>query len=289
MTGEIETVRTVAALREKIAARRLAGERIALVPTMGALHEGHLTLADIAAEHADTVAVSLFVNPTQFAPGEDLDRYPRDEEGDRAKLATRGVSILWAPDLNEMYRPGFATTITVDGPAMGLETEFRPHFFSGVATVVTKLLLQVLPDVAVFGEKDYQQLQVIRRLVQDLDIPVEIVGGKTIREPDGLAMSSRNTYLSADERKRATALYRALAQTGESALDGTEVSRAEDAATAGLLAAGFESVDYIAIRHADTLAPVTEADIAGDTPLRVLGAARMGKTRLIDNLDPRAL
>ncbi len=289
MTGEIETIRTVAALRETIAARRLAGERIALVPTMGALHEGHLTLADIAATHADTVAVSLFVNPTQFAPGEDLDRYPRDEEGDRAKLATRGVSILWAPDVNEMYRPGFATTITVEGPAIGLETEFRPHFFSGVATVVTKLLLQVLPDVAVFGEKDYQQLQVIRRLVQDLDIPVEIVGGKTIREPDGLAMSSRNAYLTADERQRATALYRALAQAGESTLDGAEISRAEDLATAGLLAAGFESVDYIAIRHADTLAPVTEADIAGDTPLRVLGAARMGKTRLIDNLDPRAL
>lgn len=283
----LETVRTLKDLRRIIKARRGSSKRIAMVPTMGALHEGHLTLVDIARQHADEVVVSLFVNPTQFAPGEDLDRYPRDEDGDRAKLEARGASILWAPDPEEMYPDGFATSVSVEGPSQGLETDHRPHFFGGVATVVTKLLLQVLPDTAIFGEKDYQQLQVIRRLALDLDIPVEILGGATIREADGLAMSSRNAYLSADERSRAPALRAALLKAGSAAVAGTAPSTAEAEAAAHLTENGFHTVDYVAIRHAESLAAVTEADIAAGVPLRVLGAAHMGKTRLIDNLDPR--
>jgi len=283
----LETVRTLKDLRRIIQARRASSKRIAMVPTMGALHEGHLTLVDIARQHADEVVVSLFVNPTQFAPGEDLDRYPRDEDGDRAKLEARGASILWAPDPEEMYPDGFATSISVEGPSRGLETDHRPHFFGGVATVVTKLLLQALPDTAIFGEKDYQQLQVIRRLALDLDIPVEILGGATIREADGLAMSSRNAYLSADERARAPALRAALLKAGSAAVAGTAPSKAEAEAAAHLTENGFHTVDYVAIRDAESLAEVTEADIAAGVPLRVLGAAHMGKTRLIDNLDPR--
>lgn len=283
----IETVRTVPTLREAIAHRRKEGKRIALVPTMGALHEGHLTLVDKAREEADEVVVSLFVNPTQFAPGEDLDRYPRDEEGDRAKLEARGTSLLWAPTPVDMYPDGFSTSVAVAGPSQGLETDHRPHFFGGVATVVSKLLLQVLPDVAIFGEKDYQQLQVIRRLALDLDIPVEILGGPTIREADGLAMSSRNAYLSASQRQTAPALRRILLNAGQTALAGTDPAQAEQTATAALLSEGFQSVDYVAIRHAENLSPVGTTDISSGVPIRVLGAAHLGTTRLIDNLDPR--
>lgn len=284
----IETVRTLTKLRDSISAHRQAGRRIGLVPTMGALHEGHLALVDIASSHADIVAVSLFVNPTQFAPGEDLDRYPRDEDGDKAKLESRGTSLLWAPDAQEMYPQGFATSVRVEGPSQGLETDHRPHFFGGVATVVTKLLLQVLPDVAVFGEKDYQQLQVIRRLVHDLDIPVDVIGGPTIRETDGLAMSSRNAYLSTEHRAVAPSMKRIIDDAGEQVLAGSDPQAAEDAARAALLEAGFEKVDYVAIRHADSLAMVSQAEIKGGTPLRVLAAAHLGTTRLIDNVDPRA-
>lgn len=287
MPGQLTPIREKAALRGKLASLRAQGRRIALVPTMGALHEGHLALVDIARARAEEVCVSLFVNPTQFAPGEDLDRYPRDEAGDRAKLEARGASLLWAPDVAEMYPDGFATEVHVAGPALGLETDFRPHFFRGVATVVTKLLLQVLPDVAVFGEKDYQQLQVIRRLVADLDIPVEIVPGPTMREADGLALSSRNAYLSPEERRQAPALHRALRAAGDAVLAGDDPAKAEAAATQSLLEAGFASVDYVAVRHAESLAPVGAAEIAAGAPLRVLGAARLGTTRLIDNLDPR--
>lgn len=289
MTSRLVPIRTLTALRETVARCRADGRRIGLVPTMGALHEGHLTLADIARSHADEVCVSLFVNPTQFGPGEDLDRYPRDEAGDMAKLEERGVGLLWAPDAGQMYPDGFATRVEIDGPARGLETDFRPHFFAGVATVVTKLLLQVLPDVAVFGEKDYQQLQVIRRLVRDLDIPVTIIGGPTVREADGLAMSSRNAYLSPGERRAAPALHRALADAGHAVLAGVEPGDAEAAAAASLTDAGFGPVDYVAVRHAETLEEVTAADVAGGVPLRVLGAARLGATRLIDNLDPREI
>ena len=284
----LQIVRTVSDLRALVAERRKAGQRIAMVPTMGALHEGHLTLVDAGLAAADEVVVSLFVNPTQFAPGEDLDRYPRDEEGDRAKLETRGATILWAPVPTEMYPDGFATSVSVGGPSEGLETEHRPHFFGGVATVVTKLLLQALPDVAIFGEKDYQQLQVIRRLVTDLNIPVEVMGGPTVREADGLAMSSRNAYLSADERAAAPALREALKRAGRAVLEGSSPPQAEAAGAEHLTASGFHKVDYIAIRHADSLAVVTAHDIASGVPLRVLGAAHLGKTRLIDNLDPRS-
>ena len=288
MPPRLTALRTRTQLRAAVTALRVRNRRIALVPTMGALHAGHIALAGLAAEHADDVCVSLFVNPTQFAPGEDLDRYPRDEDGDRSKLEAAGVTLLWAPDAEEMYPRGFSTHVAMTGPACGLETDFRPHFFQGVATVVTKLLLQVLPDVAIFGEKDYQQLQVIRRLVRDLDIPVEIIGGATVREPDGLALSSRNAYLSPAERQRAPALNRTLRDAGLAALGGTEPADAEKTAVSALEAAGFGPVDYVAIRHADTLAAVTAADIAAGVPLRVLGAARLGGTRLIDNLDPRA-
>ena len=288
MPDGLVPVRHIARLREAVGDLRRTHGRIALVPTMGALHEGHLTLVELAKLRADAVCVSLFVNPTQFAPGEDLARYPRDEAGDAAKLAARGAALLWAPEAAEMYTEGFATRVVVEGPALGLETDFRPHFFAGVATVVTKLLLQVQPDVAVFGEKDYQQLQVVRRLVRDLDIPVEIVAGPTVREADGLAMSSRNAYLSPQDRGRAPALHRALAAAGAAALAGLAPAAAEAEAAAALAAAGFASVDYVAIRHAETLATVSAGDIAAGAPLRVLGAARLGTTRLIDNLDPRA-
>lgn len=283
----IETVRTLSELRDSISAHRLAGRRIGLVPTMGALHEGHLALVDIASNHSDVVAVSLFVNPTQFAPGEDLDRYPRDEDGDKAKLESRGTSLLWAPAPSEMYPEGFATSVHVDGPSQGLETDHRPHFFGGVATVVTKLLLQVLPDVAVFGEKDYQQLQVIRRLVRDLDIPVEVIGGPTIRETDGLAMSSRNAYLSTDHRAVAPRMKRIIDDAGKQVLTGGDPQVTEEAAAAALLEAGFEKVDYVAIRNADSLARISQAEIKEGSPLRILAAAHLGTTRLIDNVDPR--
>lgn len=285
----IETVRSLNTLRDSISRRRAAGRRIGLVPTMGALHEGHLTLVDIAGKHADDVAVSLFVNPTQFAPGEDLDRYPRDEDGDRAKLEERGTSLLWAPGPEQMYPDGFATSVSVDGPSQGLETDYRPHFFGGVATVVTKLLLQVLPDVAVFGEKDYQQLQVIRRLVRDLDIPVEVIGGPTIREADGLAMSSRNAYLSAEHRTIAPALKRILDDTGRHVLTTNDGEAAEAEAARSLVSAGFDKVDYVALRHADSLKPVTGDEIEAGAPLRLLAAAHLGTTRLIDNIDPRSV
>lgn len=283
----IETVRTLTELRDSISAHRQAGRRIGLVPTMGALHEGHLALVDIAASHADVVAVSVFVNPTQFAPGEDLERYPRDEDGDKAKLESRGTLLLWAPAPQEMYPEGFATSVHVDGPSQGLETDHRPHFFGGVATVVTKLLLQVMPDVAVFGEKDYQQLQVIRRLVRDLDIPVEVIGGPTIREADGLAMSSRNAYLSQEHRAVAPSMKRIIDDAGNQVLSGGDPQATEDAAKAALLEAGFEKVDYVAIRHADSLARLSRAEIKEGCPVRILAAAHLGTTRLIDNANPR--
>jgi len=285
----IETVRTIASLRESVSRIKDAGKRVGMVPTMGALHEGHLTLVDAAREHADEVIVSLFVNPTQFAPGEDLDRYPRDEDGDKAKLEQRGASILWAPTPDEMYPAGFASAVSVAGPSAGLETDHRPHFFGGVATVVTKLLLQALPDIAVFGEKDYQQLQVIKRLVADLDIPVSVLGAPTIREADGLAMSSRNAYLSAEHRVVAPALKHTLDETAAKLLSGADPRAAETEAASSLLRAGFDSVDYVAIRHAESLEALSSGDITPATPLRILTAAHLGTTRLIDNIDPRAV
>lgn len=282
-SGTLALVRKVAELRAQVQAWRQAGARIGLVPTMGALHQGHLSLVEIARRHAERVVVSVFVNPRQFAPSEDFGRYPRQEAEDAAKLAEARADLMFAPSAAEMYPTGFCTEIQVGGPARGLCADTRPHFFAGVATVVTKLLLQCLPDVAVFGEKDYQQLLVIKRMARDLDIPVEILGGPIVREADGLAMSSRNAYLAPDERRIAARLNQALAEAAAGAATAQApddlaaiVARAADT----LRAAGFRAVDYVEIRDAETLEPVT--DLA--RPARILAAAWLGETRLIDNM-----
>jgi pantoate--beta-alanine ligase len=271
---------TVAEIRRRVGSWRQAGERVALVPTMGALHDGHLALIRAAKAEADRTAVSIFLNPTQFGPSEDLATYPRTWEADLAALARLGVDAVFAPNVAEMYPDGFATTITVAGPGLGLETDFRPQFLTGVATVVSKLLIACMPDVAIFGEKDYQQLLVIRRMAADLGLPMTIAGHPTVRDADGLALSSRNRYLSADERRVAPTLNKALADAAAAISAGTPVDQALAAARTALQAAGF-AVDYIELRNAETLAPV--ADV-GSEPLRLLAAARLGKTRLVDNI-----
>jgi len=277
----LPVVRTVADLRATVSGWRREGARIALVPTMGALHEGHLSLVRLAREHADRVVASVFVNPKQFAPTEDLDRYPRQEAKDAELLAGASCDLLWAPSPAEMYPDGFTAAITLGGPADGLETDFRPQMFGGVATVVAKLLNQVGPDVAVFGEKDYQQLLVIRRLVRDLDLPVQIVAGPTGRDEHGLALSSRNAYLSEPERAVAVRLNAVLADAAQRARAGAPVTEVETEAVRALLASGFDRVDYVAVRRADDLAPF-EAVV--NAPARVLAAAWLGRTRLIDNM-----
>lgn len=280
-------VSTVAVLREIVRGWRGAGHRIVLVPTMGALHGGHLELVREARQHGDKVVASIFVNPRQFAPHEDLDRYPRTFEADLAGLATAACDLVWAPTVAEMYPAGHATQVVPAGAALGLETDFRPHFFAGVATVCAKLFSQVTPDVAIFGEKDFQQLAVMRQIVRDLDLPLEIVGAPTIREPDGLAMSSRNRYLSDAERQIAPALHRALRALAKSLaaagpqLNAEQVAHLAEDAGRTLLAAGFAKIDYVAVRDATTLAPF--APNTGK-PLRILAAAWLGKTRLIDNI-----
>ena len=276
----IEVVRSVADLRAALSPMRRNGTRIALVPTMGALHQGHLSLVEMAARAAPFVVVSLFVNPTQFAPHEDFAAYPRTEASDLAKLAGTATGLVFAPSVAEMYPEGDATTVSVGGPSAGLETESRPHFFTGVATVVAKLFLQCAPDAALFGEKDYQQLLVIRRMVRDLALPIEILGAPVIREADGLALSSRNVYLSTEERRIAPALHRALQQAATSVRQGAPINRAETEGGRALLAAGFASVDYLVIRDAETLAPIETLA----RPARILAAVRLGKTRLIDNI-----
>jgi pantoate--beta-alanine ligase len=272
--------RTIPDLRARVAAWRGTGASVALVPTMGALHAGHLALIREARRLADQVIVSIFVNPTQFAPSEDFGSYPRDETADLDILAVTGTSAIFAPPVKEMYPEGFATAITVSGPAEGLESDFRPHFFGGVATIVAKLLLSCLPDWAIFGEKDYQQFLVIRRLVADLAIPVEIVGYPTVRESDGLALSSRNAYLSPEERKSAPELHAALQDAAGSIRAGIAPAGALAAARQRLSRAGA-APDYVAIRNAETLAEVSNF---AKEPLRILAAARLGKTRLIDNV-----
>ncbi len=278
----LAVVRSVPDLRAPIAAWRAAGLTIGLVPTMGALHEGHLSLIRLAKAQADRVVASLFVNPTQFAPGEDFDAYPRDEAADAALLAQAGCDLLYAPTVEAMYAPGFATTVTVSGVSAPLEGEARPTHFAGVATVVAKLLNQAQPDVAVFGEKDYQQLQVIRRMAADLDLPVRIVGAPTLRAEDGLALSSRNAYLSPAERPVAGRLNGVLRALAQAVARGEPVAPAEARAAAELLAAGFAAVDYIEARAADDLRRLGPGP--ADAPARVLAAARLGRTRLIDNL-----
>lgn len=280
---DVQVIRTVAEVRAQVARWRADGLTVGLVPTMGALHDGHLTLVREAGKRADRVVVSIFVNPTQFGPNEDFERYPRREDQDRALLASAGADVLFAPGITEIYPPGFATTVTVSGLTEGLCGPLRPGHFAGVATVVAKLLLQVLPDVALFGEKDYQQLQVIRRLTRDLDIPVTIEGVPTVREADGLAMSSRNAYLSPPERARAVALYQAMAAVAEVVRGGASVAGATAEARSRLTGAGFTAIDYIEVRDAETLAPL-DATSAATRPGRIIAAAWMGKTRLIDNI-----
>lgn len=280
MTGAVSVVRSLPPLRALLKAWRSAGESIALVPTMGALHRGHLELVRLAKARCRRAVVSIFVNPTQFAPHEDFERYPRDEAGDLAKLATVGCDLVWAPDGSLMYPAGFGTHVVPSGAAEGLEAEFRPHFFAGVATVCCKLFTQVAPDVAVFGEKDYQQLIVVRQMARDLDLPLDIVAAPTVREPDGLALSSRNAYLSPAERKAAPALYGIIRTIAEVAAEGGLIAAAVAEGRATLEAAGFK-VDYLEVRDAETLRP---ASPGAQRPLRVLAAAWLGRTRLIDNM-----
>jgi pantoate--beta-alanine ligase len=281
MSCALPVLRDVAALRRNIAAWRKDGQKIALVPTMGALHDGHLSLVRQGKELADRVVATIFVNPTQFAPTEDLAKYPRQEEKDIALLTSVGCDLLFAPTVTEMYPDGFSTTVTVAGVSSGLCGDIRPVHFAGVATVVTKLLLQALPDIAIFGEKDYQQLQVIKRLARDLDIPVEILGGATVREADGLALSSRNAYLKLEERGVAPALHQAMQRAAKAVLGGEATASASERAIKEILAAGFASVDYLEFRDAETLAPAKKQ---GERPLRLIAAARLGATRLIDNI-----
>jgi len=273
-------VQTVADLRAAVAAYRAKGERIAVVPTMGALHAGHLALVEAGRRDADRIVVTIFVNPTQFAPSEDFAEYPRTFETDLAKLAPLGVELVFAPNVNTMYPPGFATSVKVSGVSEGLCGAVRPHFFGGFATVVTKLLNQVGADAAMFGEKDYQQLLVVRRLVEDLDIPTRIVAVPTVRESDGVALSSRNAYLTAEQRRVAPLLHRTLARIAEVARNGDNIAVAVTDGFAALREAGFDPIDYLAICDAETLAPITQLD----RPARVLGAAWLGETRLIDNI-----
>jgi pantoate--beta-alanine ligase len=275
----LPTVATVRALREHIAAWRAAGASIGFVPTMGALHEGHLSLVDRARQAADRVVASIFVNPTQFGPNEDLDAYPRPLARDARLLAERHCDLLFAPPVEEIYPPGFATSISVGGVTRGLCGADRPGHFDGVATVVCKLFNQVTPDIAVFGEKDYQQLLTLKRLVRDLDMPVEIIGAPIVREASGLALSSRNQYLSADQHRIAAALSQTLREVAEQLARGADIASQCAAGAAALLAAGFQSVDYLELRDADTLEPVG----ALARPARLLAAARLGTTRLIDN------
>lgn len=280
--SSIPIARTPADLRAQVQAARAAGSRVALTPTMGALHEGHLSLIALAAAGAEFVIASVFVNPTQFAPGEDFLAYPRDEERDVALLATAGCHLVYAPPVEAIYPAGFSTTVSVAGVSAPLEGAFRPSHFSGVATVVTKLLIQASPDLAVFGEKDYQQLQVIRRLALDLSLSVEIVAGPIVRDPDGLALSSRNAYLSDAQRQVAPALHRALQHAARQLASGLAVSDVEAESLASLLAAGFDAVDYFEVRGPRDLERLGPGPMAGAG--RILAAARSGATRLIDNV-----
>ena len=280
MSKDIEIVRTVADLRQRLTAWRQDGLTVGLVPTMGALHDGHFSLVEQAVQSNDRTITSLFVNPKQFGSTEDLDVYPRDEATDVAALAARGVDLLFAPNVEEMYPDSAVTAITVPGIGDVLEGAFRPGFFTGVATVVAKLLIQSLPDRAYFGEKDYQQLCVIKRLTKDLDLPIDIAGCPIVREPDGLALSSRNAYLNAGERQAAPALHQTLVSTGDALAKGAAVAASVSTATTELLNAGFTKVDYIAVCDPASLEELEK--VSGQA--RLLAAAWLGKTRLIDNI-----
>jgi pantoate--beta-alanine ligase len=279
--GKLPVARRVVELRRAVGAWRRADETVALVPTMGALHAGHLALVARARELCDRVVTSIFVNPTQFAPNEDFARYPRNEAGDAAKLVEARCDLLYAPAVGEIYPPGFSTTVTAGAIAEGLDGRFRPGHFAGVATVVTKLLIQAQADLACFGEKDYQQLQLVRRITRDFDIPVRIEGVATVREADGLALSSRNAYLSPAERAVAPALQRTLRELARRLESGeAAVAVAVEDGLEALARAGFTKVDYLAVCDAETLVPLTQLDRPG----RILAAAWLDRTRLIDNL-----
>ncbi len=274
-------VRTVPALRRAIDNLRVRKATVALVPTMGALHDGHVSLVRLAKRRAAKVIVSIFVNPTQFAPTEDFSSYPRTWKADLAKLTAEKVDLIWYPEVKAMYPDGFATRLAPEGPAtVGLEDRFRPHFFGGVATVVCKLFTQCRPDIAIFGEKDFQQLRVVTRMAGDLDLGVKVIGMKTVRERDGLAMSSRNVYLSPEERRVAPELHRAMKRSAAQLKAGETIEAVMAAGAELITAAGF-ALDYFEVRHAETLAPVNSVD---DGPLRILVAAKLGSTRLIDNV-----
>lgn len=279
-----QVVETVSDLRAVVREWRLEGLSVAMVPTMGALHDGHVSLTRIALERADRCVVSIFVNPTQFAPTEDLDKYPRQLAADLDRLAEAGVQLAFTPTAAEMYPQGFDAKVTIGGPSAGLETDFRPTFFEGVATVVAKLFLQTLPDCAVFGEKDYQQLCVVKKLCRDLDIPVEIIGAPTIRDTEGLAMSSRNAYLSPVELTQAQQLNKILRKTAQALQLGAGPQETLDEARRQIINAGFGSVDYVEARESNTLAPWRR-----DRDGRILVAARLGATRLIDNVEIAAV
>lgn len=281
MANRPKVARTIKALRRAVELYRKTNESVALVPTMGALHAGHLALVSEAKRRAHRVVVSIFVNPTQFAPTEDFGSYPRTFASDLKALTAAKIDLVWAPTAKVMYPDGFATRIEPQGAAKaGLEDKFRPHFFGGVATVVAKLFTQVEPDFALFGEKDYQQLCVVRQMAKDLDLPLKVVGVKTVREKDGLALSSRNAYLSAGERSAAPVLYRVLTASAARIRQGEPITQVLDVGRREIDVAGF-ALDYLEARHALTLAPVASRK---DGPMRLLVAATIGKTRLIDNI-----
>lgn len=281
MANTPKIVRTLPVLRRALEPYRKGGATIALVPTMGALHRGHMALVREARRRAKRTVVSIFVNPTQFAPHEDFASYPRNFSVDIKSLRQANVDVVWAPAVEVMYPDGFSTRLAPEGPAKaGLEDEFRPHFFGGVTTVVAKLFMQVLPDFAFFGQKDYQQLRVVTQMAKDLDLPLKVIGVSTVRESDGLALSSRNVYLSSAERAVAPMLYKVLKDCASRIKNGEKIERVLNVGRIEIDLAGF-SLDYLEARHALTLAPVTSPK---EGPFRLLVAARLGKTRLIDNI-----
>ena len=277
----MEVVRTIAELRQHTSRWRIAGQTIGLIPTMGALHNGHLSLIKLAQEKCDRVIATIFVNPRQFLPNEDFDEYPRNEESDIQKLIEMGVDLLFAPKAPEMYQPDASTTVVISKLTDCLCATSRPGFFDGVGTVVTKLLIQALPDLAIFGEKDYQQLLVIKRLARDLDIPVEIIGAPTIREADGLAVSSRNVFLSQTNRETASRVFELLKKTATAIAQGNDVLVACEEARSELILAGFSEIDYFEARHSETLELIQNFENKG----RLFAAVWLGSTRLIDNLE----
>lgn len=278
-------VRTRVALQQQVASWKAAGETVGFVPTMGALHSGHISLVEKAKEKATRVAVSIFVNPAQFAPGEDFDTYPRREADDLALLSAAGCDVVYLPSVAEMYPDGSVTDVRVNGMSDLLDGIYRPHFFYGVATVVARLFLHAQPDIAVFGEKDYQQLQIIRRMARDLGFPIEIIGGETKRDKDGLAQSSRNLYLSPEERQTAGALFAALHRASVRLSLGALPSEALGEATQHVLNAGFRAVDYFELVDPGTLESLPDSQMIPGTTARLLGAGWLGRTRLIDNIS----